>query len=108
MPNRVGEAMSLPPAGPRGRAEMRALNGTFAALGAWAFLTDTPAARTAVGMTWLGAGAVRAGTRQLDNPDADASYWAFLGAEAGFGLAGLLAGAGGAVSRKRASGEAGD
>lgn len=104
MPERVGEAMSLPPVGPRGRAEMRALNGTFAALGAWAFVTDSPAARTAVGITWLGAGVVRAGTRQLDNPEADPSYWAFLGCEVGFGLAGILGGAGGAVSRKRAAG----
>lgn len=104
MPDRVAQAMSLTPVGGRGRAEARAgLGGTYAALGGWAFATDTPAARTAVGMTWLGAAATRLGTRQMDNPEADATYWAFLGAEIGFGLAGVLSGAGGAVSKRRAA-----
>jgi hypothetical protein len=104
MPDKVSAAMSLTPVGGRGRAETRAgLGGTYAALGGWAFVTDTPAARTAVGVTWLGAAATRLGTRQLDNPEADATYWAFLGAEVGFGLAGLLSGLGGAVSRKRSA-----
>jgi hypothetical protein len=104
MPDRVAEAMSLTPRDGRGKAETRAgLGGTYAALGGWAFVTDSPAARTAVGMTWLGAAATRLGTRQLDTPEADATYWAFLGAEVGFGLAGVLSGAGGAVSRKRAA-----
>jgi hypothetical protein len=103
MPDRVAQAMSLTPTGGRGRAETRAgLGGTYAALGGWAFVTDSPAARTAVGVTWLGAAATRLGTRQLDNPEADPTYWAFLGAEVGFGLFGILSGAGGAVSRKRA------
>ena len=109
MPDRVATAMSLTPASPRRRAETRVgLGGTYAALGGWAFVTDSPGARTAVGMTWLGAAATRLGTRQLDNPEADATYWAFLAAEVGFGLAGVLSGAGGAVSRRRAASADGD
>lgn len=104
MPDRVALAMSLTATNARGRAETRAgLGGTYAALGAWAFVSDSPAARTAVGVTWLGAAATRLGTRQLDNPEADATYWAFLGAELGFGVAGVLSGAGGAVAQKAKS-----
>jgi hypothetical protein len=104
MPDRVAAAMSLQPVSGRGKAETRAgLGGTYAALGGWAFVTDTPAARTAVGVTWLGAAATRLGTRQLDHPQADATYWAFLGAEVGFGLAGILSGAKSAVARKHAT-----
>lgn len=90
MPERVATAMSLAPSGNRGLAEARAgLGGTYAGLGAWAFVTDSRAARTAVGMTWLGAAAARVASMQLDQPEQDATFLAFLATEVGMGLAAL-------------------
>jgi hypothetical protein len=91
-PARAGAVMRMPPASARGITEMRAgVGGTFAALGAWALLRGTTDAYTAVGVTWLGAAAVRAVSMQIDEPEKDASFYAFLGAETVLGIAGLLA-----------------
>jgi hypothetical protein len=90
MPERVASAMSLAPAGKRGLAETRAgLGGTYAGLGAWAFVTNSRAARTAVGMTWLGAAAARVASMQLDQPEQDTTFMAFLATEVGMGVAAL-------------------
>jgi hypothetical protein len=92
-PRRAGEVMRMPPMSARGVTEMRAgVGGTFAALGAWAMLRGTRDAYTAVGVTWLGAAAVRAISMQTDKPEKDATFWAFLGLETTLGLAGILAG----------------
>jgi hypothetical protein len=93
MPDQVATAMRLNPAGARGRAEARAgLGGTYAALGGWAFATNSRAARTAVGVTWLGAAAARLGAMKVDEPATDWTFWAFLATELGLG-AGALASA---------------
>jgi hypothetical protein len=90
-PKNAGRVMRLPPSSARGTTEMRAgVGGTFAALGAWAMLRGTTDAYTAVGVTWLGAAAVRAVSMKVDQPEKDASFWAFLGVETVLGLAGLL------------------
>jgi hypothetical protein len=92
-PKRAGTVMQISPSSARGLTEMRAgVGGTFAALGAWALLRGSADAYTAVGVTWLGAAVVRAVSIQVDEPDKDATFWAFLAGEAVFGLAGLLAG----------------
>jgi hypothetical protein len=92
-PQRAGAVMRIPPASARGTTEMRAgVGGTFAALGAWALLRGSSDAYTAVGVTWLGAAVVRAVSMQVDEPDKDATFWAFLAGETVFGLAGILAG----------------
>jgi hypothetical protein len=91
-PRRAGEVMRIPPSSARGTTEMRAgVGGTFAALGAWALLRGTSDAYTAVGVTWLGAAAVRALSMQVDQPEKDWTFWAFLAGEVGFGVAGVLA-----------------
>jgi hypothetical protein len=91
-PRRAGAVMQLPPVSARGIAEMRAgVGGTFAALGAWALLRRTSDAFTAVGVTWLGAAVVRTVSLQVDEPETDWTFWAFLAAETSLGLAGLLA-----------------
>jgi hypothetical protein len=91
-PRRAGDVMRLPPTNARGVTEMRAgVGGTFAALGAWAALRGTSDAYTAVGVTWLGAAAVRAVSMQTDRPEKDWTFWAFLGMETTLGLAGILA-----------------
>jgi hypothetical protein len=91
-PERAGQVMRIPPSSPRGITEMRAgVGGTFAALGAWALLRGTSDAYTAVGVTWLGAAAVRAVSIQVDEPEKDSTFWAFLAAETVLGIAGLLA-----------------
>jgi hypothetical protein len=91
-PVRAGAVMRMPPASARGITEMRAgVGGTFAALGGWALLRRSSDAYTAVGVTWLGAAAVRTLSMQVDDPEKDWTFWAFLGAEATLGLAGLLA-----------------
>jgi hypothetical protein len=60
-PRGVADALHLTPADGRGVTETRAgLGGTYAALGGWALVSSEPAADVAVGMTWLGAAAVRA------------------------------------------------
>ena len=89
-PRRVGSALDLLAVSNRGVAETRAgLGGTYAALGGWALLSPDPAAQAAVGMTWLGAAAVRMATLVLDRPRTDATFWAYLAAELGFGTAAL-------------------
>lgn len=88
IPAKVAEALHLAPSDPRAIAEIRAgLGGTYAALGAWAMLSRSPLARRAVGVSWLGAGAVRLAALKLDEPETDATYWAYLAAELGLGIA---------------------
>jgi hypothetical protein len=90
MPKRVASALDLSAGSGRGVAETRAgLGGTYAALGGWALLSRQPAARTAVGITWLGAAAVRVGSLVLDRPRTDWAFWAYLAAEVGFGATSL-------------------
>lgn len=90
-PNRVAAQLDLSSATSRGVAETRAgLGGTYAALGGWALVSGNPAARTAVGVTWLGAAAARLGSLAVDRPDTDWTFWAYLGAEIGLGTAALL------------------
>jgi hypothetical protein len=90
-PGRAGELMRMPPTSARGRVEMRAgVGGTFAALGGWAARRGTSDAYTAVGVTWLGAAAVRALSMQTDDPETDWTFWLFLAAETTLGLAGVL------------------
>lgn len=91
-PKRAGEVMRIPPSSARGITEMRAgVGGTFAALGAWALLRGTADAYTAVGVTWLGAAAVRVLSMKVDEPETDWTFWAFLAGEATLGLAGVAA-----------------
>lgn len=91
-PRRAGDVMRIPPMSARGTTEMRAgVGGTFAALGAWAAHRGTADAYTAVGVTWLGAAAVRTISMQVDKPETDWTFWAFLAGETTLGLAGLLA-----------------
>lgn len=60
VPDQVAQALHLPASSGRSNAEVRAgLGGTYLALGAWALFSGKPAARTAVGVTWLGAAAAR-------------------------------------------------
>jgi hypothetical protein len=90
MPTKVAEALDLPATSGRGLAETRAgLGGTYAALGAWALVSRHPAARVAVGVTWLGAAAARLGALAVDEPETDATYWAYLAAELGLGTAAI-------------------
>jgi len=85
-PLRVGSSLGVLATGPRGVAETRAgLGGTYAALGAWALFSRDPAAQRAVAATWLGAGIVRLATLLVDHPEPDWTFWAYLGAELGFG-----------------------
>jgi hypothetical protein len=85
-PGRVAAALQLSPVSSRGSAEVRAgLGGTYAALGAVALVSRDPAFQAAVGVTWLGAAAVRLAALRLDRPQTDAAYWAYLTAEIGFG-----------------------
>ncbi|MDT7544978.1 MAG: hypothetical protein QOE99_1088 [Actinomycetota bacterium] len=82
IPQQVSEALHLTPTDPRGVAETRAgLGGTYALLGAWALLSRQPLARRAVGVTWLGAAAARLASLRLDEPEADAAFWAYLAGE---------------------------
>jgi hypothetical protein len=90
MPRSVASALELPATTGRGVAETRAgLGGTYAALGGWALLSGTPAAQTAVGVTWLGAAGVRLASLILDRPRTDWSFWAYLAAEIGLGATAL-------------------
>jgi len=101
-PVRAGALMRIPPTTQRGITEMRAgVGGTFAVLGAWALLRGTSDAYTAVGMTWLGAAAVRGYSLQTDKPETDSTFWAFLALESGMAVAGLLAGGRGKKAAKR-------
>ena len=90
-PRRVASALELSALSPRGVAETRAgLGGTYAALGAWALVSRDPAARRAVGVTWLGAAAVRLASLKLDRPRTNWAFWAYLVAEIGFGTTALV------------------
>jgi hypothetical protein len=94
IPERVASALDLLPASSRGIAETRAgLGGTYAALGGWALLSPNPAAQTAVGVSWLGAAAVRIATLVIDRPQTDVAFWSYLAAEIGFGATALMSGA---------------
>jgi hypothetical protein len=85
-PDSVATSLDLSASSGRARAETRAgLGGTYAALGAWALCSRRPAAHTAVGVMWLGAAAARIGALFVDDPQPDATYWAYLAAELGFG-----------------------
>jgi hypothetical protein len=89
-PAKVATALGLPATSARGLAETRAgLGGTYAALGGWALVSRNPAARVAVGVTWLGAAAARLGALVVDRPDTDATYWAYLAAELFLGTGAL-------------------
>ena len=91
IPERVGAALDLPATTGRGRTEARAgLGGTYAALGAWALLSTSPAAHRAVGVTWLGAAAARLASRRMDEPETDPVYWLSLGMEVGLGTLAVL------------------
>jgi hypothetical protein len=90
-PTAAAGAMQLKPTSQRGVAETRiGLGGTFAGLGLWALARRNSDAYTAVGVTWLGAAAVRGLSLQLDEPETDWTFWAFFAAEVGLGLAGLV------------------
>lgn len=97
-PDKFADALKLTPTSPRGVTETRAgLGGTYAALGGWALAVDSPSARTAVGVTWLGAGAARLAGMQMDQPEPDAIFWLSLAMELGLGLGSLAS----AVHRRR-------
>jgi hypothetical protein len=89
-PRSVASALELDPLSDRGVAETRAgLGGTYAALGGWALLSREPAAQAAVGVTWLGAAAVRLASLVVDRPRTDWTYWGYLAAEVGLGATAL-------------------
>jgi hypothetical protein len=89
-PKQVASALHLSAVSDRGVAETRAgLGGTYAALGGWALLSREPAAQAAVGVTWLGAAAVRLASLVVDRPRTDAAFWSYLAAEIGFGATAL-------------------
>jgi hypothetical protein len=93
MPTRVGAALDLTATSGRGVAETRAgLGGTYAALGGWALVSRAPAARVAVGVTWLGAAVARLSSLALDEPETDWTYWAYLAAEIGLGVTAIGSG----------------
>lgn len=93
MPRKVATALQLPAHSGRGLAETRAgLGGTYASLGAWALLSRRPAAHTAVGVTWLGAATARLVALGTDDPEPDATYWAYLAAELVLGFAAVISG----------------
>jgi hypothetical protein len=99
-PKSVASALQLSPLSDRGVTETRAgLGGTYAALGGWALLSRDPAAQTAVGVTWLGAAAVRLASLLVDRPRTDAAFWAYLAAEIGFGATALASATRGVVER---------
>lgn len=98
-PQGVAEALHLTAGDGRGVIETRAgLGGTYAALGGWALVSREPAADVAVGVTWLGAAAVRVATLRVDRPAVTASYWVYLGLEVACGTASIAS----AVTRRRA------
>ena len=89
-PERVASALELSPGSTRGLAETRAgLGGTYAALGTWALVSNSPAAHVAVGATWIGAAGARLASLALDRPRTDTAFWAYLAAEVGFGCLAL-------------------
>ncbi|MEY2435121.1 MAG: hypothetical protein QOC92_4846 [Acidimicrobiaceae bacterium] len=89
-PEKVASALDLSAGSSRGVAETRAgLGGTYAALGGWALVSHDPTAQKAVGVTWLGAAAVRLASLVVDRPRTDFAFWSYLAAEIGFGAAAL-------------------
>src|SRR4051812_1083879 len=91
-PERVASALDLTVGSTRGRAETRVgLGGTYAALGAAAIAGRDPALQKAVGITWLGAAAVRLAALVLDRPPTDLAYWTYLAAEIACGVGVLVA-----------------
>lgn len=91
-PRQAATALGLSLASGRGVAETRiGLGGTFAGLGFWSLLRRRPDAYRAVGATWLGAAVTRVITLQLDEPEPDWTFWAYLAGEIGLGLGGLMA-----------------
>ncbi|MFL6238537.1 MAG: DUF4345 family protein [Actinomycetes bacterium] len=92
-PQQATRVLRLSATSSRGIAEIRAgLGGTFAALGLWALARGSKDAYRAVGLTWLGAAAVRTMSLRVDEPELDWTFWGFLGAEVLFGVAGVVAG----------------
>src|SRR4051812_5195348 len=90
-PRSVGAALQVQPTSSRGVAETRiGMGGTFAALGLWALARRRTDVYTAVGVTWLGAAAVRGVSLRVDEPETDWTFWAFFAGEVGLGLAGLI------------------
>jgi len=91
-PTQAAKALGLSIDSARGTAETRTgLGGTFAGLGLWALLRRSPEVYRAVGATWLGAAATRLVTLQVDEPETDWTFWAYLAGEVSLGLAGLTA-----------------
>jgi hypothetical protein len=91
-PRQAVSTMGLTTTSARGLAETRAgLGGTFAALGLWALARRSRDAHTAVGVTWLGAAALRLLSLRLDKPETDATFWAYLAAELTCGLGAITA-----------------
>jgi hypothetical protein len=83
--------MHLTATSQRGVTETRVgLGGTFAGLGLWALARRNSDAYTAVGVTWLGAAAVRGLSLRIDEPETNWTFWAFFAGEVGLGLAGLF------------------
>ena len=91
-PRQAVATLGLSATSARGIAETRAgLGGTFAALGLWALARRSRDASTAVGVTWLGAAALRVASLRVDQPETDATFWAYLAAELTCGVAGITA-----------------
>ena len=91
-PRQAATALGLSTASNRGVAETRiGLGGTFAGLAFWSLLRRRPDGYRAVGATWLGAAVTRIITLQLDEPESDWTFWAYLAGEIGLGLGGLTA-----------------
>jgi MYXO-CTERM domain-containing protein len=91
-PTQAAGALGLSATSSRGVAETRiGLGGTFAGLGVWALLRHSPDAYRAVGATWLGAAVTRVLTLQVDEPEPDWTFWAYLAGEVTLGLGGLTA-----------------
>jgi hypothetical protein len=92
LPRQNARALKLSPDSGRGVSELRAgLGGTYAGLGLWALVRGTKDARTAVGVTCLGAAAARAWSWRLDEPEPDLGFWALLAGEVLLGVTGLTA-----------------
>lgn len=103
-PTEVASALELNAISARGVAETRAgLGGTFVALGGWALLSRDPTAQKAVGVTWLGAAAIRVAALALDRPRTDRAFWAYLAAEIGFGTTAVASATGAPGLRSRRS-----
>jgi hypothetical protein len=91
-PNQALAALGMAATSRRGITETRVgLGGTYAGLGLWAATRGSADAYRAVGMTWLGAAAMRALSLRVDEPETDWTFWAFFAGELGLGLAGVTA-----------------